>query len=271
MFRRAAWIATSLFFLAGTTYAGPCEMLSGAEDRGNRSLGDLIPEILSIESTEISRACTKKALALKRSLLPSSLKSAKPFRPKIVDRPIPWSDSREKLLREYLEMHTGDGSTEIRHPAAVVVHWTETPTADAAYEIFAAPKLRGRPSLSSAGNANVGCQFLIDRDGTIFQLMPETRIARHTVGMNRAALCIENVGGPLRLLTSAQLKSNSLLIRSLVSRYPSIESVLGHAEYRSFERTYLFSETDPNYRSDRVDEPGADFLRRLRADFARSP
>ena len=49
----------------------------------------------------------------------------------------------------------------------------------------------------------------MDRDGAVYRLMPETWMARHTIGLNRVAIGIENVGGPRWPLTPEQLRADA--------------------------------------------------------------
>ena len=104
--------------------------------------------------------------------------------------------------------------------------------------------------------------FLIDRDGTIFRLLPETTFARHVIGLNYLAIGIENIGSDNMPLTKAQLEANEKLIRYLKRKYP-IDYVIGHHEYQRFQKTELWKETDPNYRTVKSD-PGDAFMIRLR-------
>ncbi|HVS03332.1 MAG TPA: peptidoglycan recognition family protein, partial [Thermoanaerobaculia bacterium] len=125
------------------------------------------------------------------------------------------------------------------------------------------------------GALNVGIQFVVDRDGAIYSLYPETAMARHTIGLNHVAIGIENVGdGDLgdraaaAPLTEAQLLANVALVRHLAAKYPTIDYLIGHREYRDVERQghpahALFYEALPGYRTEKVD-PGRRFLRRLR-------
>ncbi len=82
--------------------------------------------------------------------------------------------------------------------------------------------------------------------------------------MNYYAIGIENVGGFKKGLTDNQLRANEKLVRYLVSLYPTIEYLIGHYEYRSFEGTPLFIEKDPNYRNKKTD-PGEGFMKALRS------
>jgi N-acetyl-anhydromuramyl-L-alanine amidase AmpD len=109
---------------------------------------------------------------------------------------------------------------------------------------------------------NVSSQFLIDRDGTVFRLLPETTFARHVIGLNYLAIGIENIGSDDMPLTNAQLEANEKLIRYLKRKYP-IDYVIGHHEYQRFQKTELWKETDPNYRTVKSD-PGDEFMIRLR-------
>ena len=43
--------------------------------------------------------------------------------PKIIDKPLNWTERRDELTREYSMKHYGFSATEII-PRAVVVHWT---------------------------------------------------------------------------------------------------------------------------------------------------
>lgn len=107
--------------------------------------------------------------------------------PVIIDRPVRLTEYRKQLTREYAFQHYGEEFTEIV-PQAVVVHWTEMPEADGVYEYF-------YKEARQDGTLNVCSQFLVDRDGTIFRLTPETMLDRHAIGYNWCAIGIENVGG----------------------------------------------------------------------------
>ena len=41
---------------------------------------------------------------------------------------------------------------------------------------------------------NVSSHYLVDRDGTIYQLTPETILNRHAIGVNWCSIGIENIG-----------------------------------------------------------------------------
>lgn len=182
---------------------------------------------------------------------------------RIIDKPITWNEEREQLSLQYLkDRHGLEKSSASIEPQMVVVHWTAINNIEVTFDVFNPPTLGGRADLTNASSLNVSSQFLIDRDGTIFRLLPDTTFARHVIGLNYLAIGIENIGSDDIPLTKAQLKSNELLIRHLKRKYP-IDYVIGHHEYQNFQTTELWKETDPDYRTVKSD-PGDKFMNLLR-------
>jgi len=184
----------------------------------------------------------------------------------IIDKPITFDQERSDLTIEYLENHYGLKQKEPTIiPKMVVVHWTVIPTLDKTFEAFDPSRLPGwRPDIADASALNVSSQFLIDQDGTIYRLLPDTTMARHVIGLNHCAIGIENVGGTGdKPLTKAQLNSNIKLIRHLKKKYPDIEYIIGHFEYTYFEGHELWLEKDDGYRTVKTD-PGIDFINAIR-------
>ncbi|GHB26658.1 N-acetylmuramoyl-L-alanine amidase [Mongoliitalea lutea] len=182
---------------------------------------------------------------------------------RIFEKPIIFNEERERLSLEYLEKRHGiiqDKATI--QPKMVVVHWTAVPTLEGTFDVFNPVHLGGRPELTTASNLNVSAQFLVDRDGVIFRLLPDTTFARHTIGLNYMAIGIENIGGPDAPLTKAQVKANAELIKYLHKKY-ALEYVIGHHEYYAFQGSELWKETDPDYLTQKVD-PGDRFMKKLR-------
>lgn len=179
---------------------------------------------------------------------------------KIVDRPITFDDERIELTKEYLSSRYGleqDSPTIV--PKMIVLHWTAIPTLEQSFNAFRQTTLPSRPEIAKASPLNVSSQFLVDLDGTIYRLMPETTMARHVIGLNHAAVGVENVGGTEGVpLTKAQVKSNIWLVKYLSKKYP-IEYLIGHYEYTNFEGHELWLEVDDGYRTKKTD-PGEDFM-----------
>ena len=183
----------------------------------------------------------------------------------IVAPPIRFDEERIQLTRDYIHKHYGLKVEEITIvPKAVVVHWTGGHSLRGVWKGFNRVRARtSRKQLLRGGPLNVSAHFLVGRDGTIYRLMPETWMARHCIGLNYDSIGIENVGDGRRYpLTDRQLDANVALVRHLVGRHP-IRYLLGHMEWKRFERAPFFRELDPSYRNAKAD-PGARFMRRLR-------
>ena len=174
-----------------------------------------------------------------------------------VDNFIPWTENRDRLGDEYTLKHYGKVIREIV-PQAVVVHWTAMGTLESNWKFFYGED-RGD------GTLNVASQFLVDRDGTIWRLMPETKFARHVIGYNHCAIGIENVGGydGREDLTDAQLAANVRLIKYLHAKYPTIKFVFGHYQQNAARASGLYIENVAGYYSIKTD-PGKIFMRGLR-------
>lgn len=198
-------------------------------------------------------------------LFQSSCSPKSTFR--IIDKPITWNQEREELSLKYLkDRHGLEQKTATISPKMVVVHWTAIDNIEMTFDVFDPPTLAGRADLTGASQLNVSSQFLIDRDGTIFRLLPDTTFARHTIGLNYLAIGVENIGGDDMPLTKKQLKANEELIRYLEKKHP-IEYVIGHFEYQNFQTTDLWKEADPDYRTVKTD-PGDAFMKKLRKNLA---
>jgi|HubBroStandDraft_4_1064222.scaffolds.fasta_scaffold13323_3 N-acetylmuramoyl-L-alanine amidase len=183
----------------------------------------------------------------------------------IVDKPIPFDKERIRLTLEYIHKHYATDAENITiTPQAIVLHYTVMPTFDATWTYFSHTRIEAaRPELQREGELNVSAHFLVDRDGTVYRLMPETWMARHCIGLNRVAIGIENVGdGAKYPLTDRQVEANASLVRYLAGKY-SVAYLLGHNEYRRMEKTPLFLELVPGYRTEKSD-PGDEFLGRVR-------
>jgi len=183
--------------------------------------------------------------------------------------PLPDEEKRKELTQLYLqEHHTAplSGVLEqdvLMEPRMVVLHWTGAPAAKSTWNTFASAYLSGRRDIQKGGALNVGAHFLVDRDGTIYQLMDEKRIARHCIGLNHLSIGVENVGGGKKYpLTPEQVQANIALIEYLSEKYP-LTHLIGHYEAKDMEEHSYFSEKNPKYRSIKPD-PGADFMKHVR-------
>jgi len=184
----------------------------------------------------------------------------------IIDKPIVFDEERKTLTLEYLKDHYGiEKESPTIDPKIIVLHWTVIPTFEESFEFFKNATLSNtRDDISGAGALNVSSQFMVDRDGTIYRLLPETTMARHVIGLNYCAIGVENIGGTEDLpLTDEQLKSNIWLVKYLAEKY-AIEYVIGHYEYTLFDGHELWLEKDDGYRTEKTD-PGKDFMDKVRS------
>ncbi|HET9989574.1 MAG TPA: peptidoglycan recognition family protein, partial [Kofleriaceae bacterium] len=153
-------------------------------------------------------------------------------------------------------------------PRVIVLHYTSGSSAKATRAYFDNVRIEAeRTQLARGGAVNVSAHFLVDRDGTIYRLQPETRYARHCIGLNHIAIGIENVGDEdVHPLTDAQVEADAALVRELAARFP-ITRLLGHYEVMKLRADPQFVELDPTYKNDKPD-PGARFMARVRERVA---
>jgi beta-N-acetylhexosaminidase len=131
-------------------------------------------------------------------------------------------------MAQYAEKHYGIHSWVLR-PKVIVEHDTANDSFGATWNTFAAdvpdPELGELPGTCA--------HFVVDRDGTIYQLVPLNVMCRHTVGLNHVAIGIEHVGTSDAevLHDAAQLRSSLLLTRWLMARFHiAVANVIGHNE-----------------------------------------
>ncbi len=192
-----------------------------------------------------------------------------PIQPlQIIDKPIDFTQKRIEMTKEYIKAHYGKSVQSIEIiPKIIVLHWTAEMDFDKSFErLRPEVLLSDRKDIVKASALNVSAHFLIDRDGTIYRLMPSNWMARHVIGLNYSSIGIENVGGKGNKkddLTPEQLKSNIALVAYLKGKYPTIEYLIGHHEYTKMESTELWLEKDKSYRTVKND-PGNRFMRDVR-------
>jgi N-acetylmuramoyl-L-alanine amidase len=162
------------------------------------------------------------------AVLATALALAAP-QPAIVQRPIPLPAHRKREMAAYAKRHYGINSYRLRNPHVIVEHYTVTSTFRQTFNTFAPdvadPELHELPGTCS--------HYVIDTDGTIYQLVPLSIMCRHTVGLNYTAIGIEHVGssdGQI-LHNKRQLAASLRLTRWLRCRYSiAVKNVIGHSE-----------------------------------------
>jgi N-acetylmuramoyl-L-alanine amidase len=181
----------------------------------------------------------------------------------LVERPLPGQEERTALMADYLRRHavTGlnPGDVTLITPKVIVLHWTAGPTSESAWSTFAPARIHGRPDIAAAGAVNVASHYLVDRDGTAYELLDPRRAARHTIGLNHLAIGIENVGdGDRWPLTAEQADMNARLVRWLVGCHP-ITHLIGHHEAAKMASHVYYQEADNRYVTSKTD-PGDAFV-----------
>jgi N-acetylmuramoyl-L-alanine amidase len=154
---------------------------------------------------------------------------AAPVKPPVVQKPIPFSAARRAETATYAARHYGLHTWRLQHPHVIVEHYTGETSFSSAWDTFS----RDVPDAELHELPATCAHFVIDRDGTIYQLVPLTVICRHTVGLNWTAIGIEHVGtSDAEVLGNrAQRRASLRLTLWLMGRYRiGVHSVIGHSE-----------------------------------------
>jgi N-acetylmuramoyl-L-alanine amidase len=168
------------------------------------------------------RRHARTVLSLARSIAP----------PRITRKPIPYGPERRAQMAGYAQRHYGIDDYRLRDPKVIVEHYTVTDTFAPVFNYFSVnepdPELHELPGVCS--------HYVIDRDGTIYGLVPPRIMCRHTVGLNYTAIGIEHVGqSDAQVMGNPRQRAASLrLTRMLQGRYGvKTRNVIGHNENRS--------------------------------------
>ncbi len=159
---------------------------------------------------------------------PDSVDGGAP-RPPIVQRPVPFGEKRKREMAAYSERHYGISEYRLSDPRVIVEHYTVTPDFQSTYNVFG-------PDVPDAGLHELPAlcaHFVVDKDGTIYQLVPLSLMCRHTVGLNWTAIGIEHVGNSDQdiLGNPAQLDASLALTHWLQCRFSiQLPDVIGHNE-----------------------------------------
>ncbi len=192
--------------------------------------------------------------------------------PRVVQRPIPYPSTRKAQMAVYARAHYGISTWRLT-PTAVVLHFTESDSVSGVINHFAA----NRPNHGQL--PGVCAHYLVDTDGTVYQLVSTSVMCRHAIGMNHRAIGIEvmqsthgnsSAWADRQILDRpAQSRSLLLLVASLQDRYGIATShVYGHGTANSapeFRDRQGWRNTHTDWGAPAV----AEFRRRLTALSAR--
>ena len=164
-------------------------------------------------------------------------------RPPIIQKPIPYGPKRRAEMAAYATRHYGIDTWRLRNPRVIVEHYTASETFSSTYYLFSLDvrdgELHELPGICA--------HFVVDKDGTIYQLVPTTIMCRHTVGLNYTAIGIEHVGTsdqeilgrPAQLAASLRLtlwlmQTYGIHLRDVIGHNESLTSPYHHELYRAW-------------------------------------
>jgi N-acetylmuramoyl-L-alanine amidase len=160
---------------------------------------------------------------------PTAFAHSTPARPPIVQSPIPFGAARRAQMAAYAQRHYGFHSYLLRQPHVIVIHYTETPSFQSTFNTFA-PDV---PDSELHELPNTCAHFVIEKNGTIHQLVALQIMCRHTVGLNWTAIGIEHVGSSDAEVLGAprQMRASLHLVRWLRCTFHiKPADVIGHNE-----------------------------------------
>src|SRR3954453_11740779 len=142
---------------------------------------------------------------------------------------IPFPQQRKNEMRAYARRHYGINSYTLTKPKVIVEHVAVAASAAATRDVFVPdrpdPELHELPGVCS--------HFVVDRDGTIYQLVSLRLMCRHTVGLNYTAIGTEHAGykdGDV-LGNQRELTASLRLTAWLRCHYGiALKNVIGHNE-----------------------------------------
>lgn len=179
------------------------------------------------------------------------------------------SKAKLELTKQYCEENYGERTYRLAVPKMIVVHYTVIPTLDKTLSYFKRDSIEGARGISKFSALNVGIHYVVDRNGKIYNLLPDSVVARHVIGFNHVALGIENVAKDSTDLTDLQLKSNIALIDFLKKKYSSIQYLIGHEEYNKSRLPHyrMYRALNEKYAPHDKADPGPWFMKKIRREL----
>jgi N-acetylmuramoyl-L-alanine amidase-like protein len=148
-------------------------------------------------------------------------------KPAIKWKAIPFGPKRHREMAAYSKRHYGRYRWRLIDPKVIVEHYTGGTSFTSAWNTFAS-------NSRDLGELPGTCaHFIIDRHGTIYQLVPLGTRCRHTVGLNYTAFGIEHVGTSDGMILGdrRQIRASYRLTLWLMARFHiQLRNVIGHHE-----------------------------------------
>ena len=185
--------------------------------------------VVELPAGRLSRRAARRHARAVLAVAPAATATAAAPKPPIEWDPIPFGADRKSQMRRYSRRHYGDAKARLIEPKVIVQHYTASSSFSSAFNTFAA----NAPDVEFGERPGVCAHYLIDRDGTIHQLVSLRWRCRHTVGLNDSAIGIEHVGVSDADVMGRprQLAASLRLTRWLQGRFGIlVRDVIGHAE-----------------------------------------
>jgi hypothetical protein len=200
-----------------------------------------LPEPLTINRRASSATSTPPATDARAAAAAPPAAPAASGTLRIVPALIPYPASRQQEMAAYSLRHYGTASWQLT-PTMIVLHYTAGGTWASTRAVFAADTV-------NMGELPGTCaHYVVDKDGTVYLLVPTSVRCRHTIGLNDQALGIEMVqeGGSSAawadrqiLDRPAQVGAALALVRDLQAQFGiPTTSVIGHAMANSVPQSH---------------------------------
>ncbi|MEJ0033595.1 MAG: peptidoglycan recognition family protein [Bacteroidota bacterium] len=181
------------------------------------------------------------------------------------------SSKKLDLTVQYNKENYGINTYKLDTPRIIVVHYTAIDNLDATLNLFKNDNIASsRDYIKDFSSLNVGIHYVVNKDGRIFHLMPDTIVARHLIGFNHVSLGIENISKDSTDLTDEQIESDARLIEFLAQKYPTIKYMIAHHEYNDTTLPHYkyFRSLNTAYKPYGKIDPGPNFMSKLRKRLA---
>ena len=195
---------------------------------------------ISLVAIAVAALLAAIAIAAAPAFSAGSGRSASITKPHVVKKFISYGAGRKQQMADYSRRHYGakQATYLLTDPKAIVLHHTDGADWQSAWNTF-----NGNAAYNGE-KPGTSAQFIIAKNGTIYQLMPLTFRARHCIGMNYISFgiefCQESAGHDGHwmdqqiLARKEQVNAGLRLVRWLQAHYRiKTKNVVGHATANS--------------------------------------
>lgn len=143
----------------------------------------------------------------------------------VIKKHLPYQDWADEY-NEYFKSHYHDDKPGLK-PKLIVIHYSKTPDFAKLWWTFVnGGNYEGKPG-------HLSVHYVVDKDGTVYELIPPDRKARGTYGVNHVAISIDLVGaGEMEVLhNKKQMDVSFALVKWLMNKFKiRKDKVLAHYE-----------------------------------------